>query len=215
MPHLDFFGPDWRQVLFAMLMAGLFLGMVVLERRRPSPPSIPVWCPPRPPAGPAEAPPDDTCRAAYEAMAEQRWAIAHHLLRLALAEERSPWVTYHLGLVLQAQGYHAEAVAYYQATLALAPHHRGARYNMARLHQEAGALPEAVGAYQRLLKDYPADVDALYNLGLVYFTLKLYGKAGARWNAARKLAPEATDVRANLRMLRAIRGKARPRYGGA
>lgn len=215
MPIFETLGADWRQVTFTLLMAGLFLGLVLLERRRQPLPAGPVWCPPRPPAGPDEAPPDDTCREAHRAMGEQRWAIAHHLLRLALAQERSPWVTYHLGLVLQVQGYHQEAIAYYQATLAVEPHHRAARYNTARLHHDAGALPEAVASYQRLLKDYPADVDALYNLGLVYFTLKLYGKAGARWNAARRLAPEAMDVRANLRMLRAIRGKARPRYGGA
>lgn len=96
------------------------------------------------------------------------------------------------------------ALLFYETLWQTEPGHREAGFTYAWLCQQLGRPGEAAGAYERLLRQHPDDADALYNLGHVYFSLRLYEQAQARWAAAQRLTPRASDVRTNLRLLRML-----------
>ena len=104
-----------------------------------------------------------------------------------------------------------EAENAYRTAIQIAPDWEAPHFNLAVALEAMGQRPQAVIAFRQLLEAHPAHVDALFNLGHVYFQLRLYRQAQRHWKSASKLAPEAGDIRANLRFLRALRKGATPR----
>ncbi len=63
---------------------------------------------------------------------------------------------------------------------------------------KAGRLEEAVGEYQRTLELEPENVDALTNLGVVYYNLGQLDEAIAQYSKAIEIAPNDADIHSNL-----------------
>lgn len=192
---------SWRPVLFPVLLGVMVLGLFAFERRRRQAPER-SWYPPRGSAGPqladaAEATPLNT------ALVDGKWREA--LLLLSGSECNDATHAYHLGLCYDELGAWREAESCYRSALDLEPAHRNAGYNLARLLATTGRVPEAIGAYRLLLTHHEADADAQYNLGHLYFALKLLDPSHQAWKSAKLLEPDADDVRANLRLLSRVR----------
>ncbi len=94
-----------------------------------------------------------------------------------------------------------EAIAQYQAALALGPGFHDLRYKLGRLLLDAGRALDAREEFQLIVRDRPTFVDAAAMLGLACY---LSGDGlGARqvWLACRERRPEDPRVEAYLAML--------------
>jgi tetratricopeptide (TPR) repeat protein len=194
----------YRPILFPLLLAILCLGLVFHERqRRKQVETRQTWFPPRPAAGAqlASAAAGVVLPPADAALREERWADALRLLRAEELDQGDAWTPFHMGLAFEHLDGWPEAEACYRATLEAAPGHRDATYNLARLLGESGRVPEAITTYKQLLAFAPEDVGALFNLGHLYFGLRLHAQARQMWHEAKDVDSNAADVRANLLML--------------
>jgi tetratricopeptide (TPR) repeat protein len=191
----------WRPVLFLLLMGGLFVLMLYLDRKR-RPEAAGRWHGPQPHVRAQSRPSDDgACMAAAEAVYQRHWAIASNFLRAASTEGLNPTLAFLWGVLYHEHAHPMEAEAYYRAALELEPGHRDAAFNLGVLLAEQERFPEAIAAYRLALSGNQADADVLYNLGHVYFHLRMYPQAQAEWQRAARLAPDAREVRDNLRFL--------------
>ena len=93
-----------------------------------------------------------------------------------------------LGLALAAQGRYAEAVAEYEALLALNPNdNQGIRYLVGPTYLEAGDLDGALAAYGRYAADYPDDSgepDHAFLHGLALWAAGRHADAARVWSRA-------------------------------
>ncbi|MDB5095846.1 MAG: transrane and repeat-containing protein 1-like [Cyanobacteria bacterium RYN_339] len=196
----------YRPVIFPALLVLFCAGLMFYEwRRKRDVAPAPVWHPARPMAGPQLAALGN--EPAHAALQAGRWLQALHLLAVVEPDPLDAWTPYHLALCYEHLGRWREAETFYQEALVADPHHRHALFNLARLQAATHRVTDAIGTYRRL----PEDVDALFNLGHLYFQLRLYPQAAMAWKQAKLADPHAMDVRANLRLLGRLRraGEAR------
>lgn len=189
-----------RPVIFPALMGLFAAGVLLYEwRRKRAAEVLQVWHPARPAAGPRLAALGN--EPAHAELQAGQWVAALHALARVEADALDAWTPFHAGLCYDELGRWRDAEACYQAALGAEPRHRDASYNLARLYAATQRVPEAIGLYRKLGED----VDALFNLGHLYFQLKLYPQAFVCWRQAKQVDPHALDVRVNLRLVQRLR----------
>jgi tetratricopeptide (TPR) repeat protein len=189
-----------RPVLFPALMTLFAVGILAFEWRARRKGELPqVWHPERPATGPRLAAFGN--EPAHAELQAGQWLAALHALAAVPPDPLDAWTPFHMGLCYEELGRWRDAETCYQAALQADRHHRDASYNLARLLAATQRVPEAIGRYRQL----PEDADALFNLGHLYFQLKLYAQAVEAWKAARQVDPHAVDVRVNLKLVGRLR----------
>jgi tetratricopeptide (TPR) repeat protein len=94
-----------------------------------------------------------------------------------------------------------EAIAQYEAALALGPAFHDLRYKLGRLLLEAGRALEAHEHFQTIVRERPAFLDAAAMLGLASYLAGDGLAARAVWEALRARRPEDPRVEAYLALL--------------
>lgn len=94
-----------------------------------------------------------------------------------------------------------EAIAQYEAALALGPGFHDLRYKLGRLLLEAGRALEAHEHFQTIVRERPAFLDAAAMLGLASYLAGDGLAARAVWEALRARRPEDPRVEAYLALL--------------
>ncbi len=92
----------------------------------------------------------------------------------------------------------ATAASLLEAVLAAAPNHAAARYKLANLQQEAGALDAAAAGYEAVLAGEPGHAQALNNLGAVRQVQGNLAGAEACYRKAIRSEPGLVAPAANL-----------------
>ena len=120
-------------------------------------------------------------------------------------------------LGLRREGRLPEAVAAYDAALALRPGSIAARFNRANALQALERHAEAEDAFARLLALAPGDAEALNNRAVSLASLGRHEEALASCDAARRCLPPAGDGRARhaARCARARAAVRDPDAGGS
>ncbi|HTQ85405.1 MAG TPA: tetratricopeptide repeat protein [Candidatus Solibacter sp.] len=133
--------------------------------------------------------------------------------RLPELERAARLVPYDSGLLARiaranqkAEDQAAAVVALTRAT-ALRPHSRGLQESLAQALVSAGRYPEAYQRYQELLAQYPNDVAALVNAGVLAQRLGKPDEAVDRWNRAVDLDPSQGNAQLYLGDALAARGE--------
>jgi tetratricopeptide (TPR) repeat protein len=134
-------------------------------------------------------------RSAQKVGAQQRAGFpAHIAAKLA---------NHHAGLgeaYLEAGGL-AEAIAQYEAALALGPSFHDLRYKLGRMLLEAGRALDARDQFETIVRERPAYLDAAAMLGLACYLSGDGLAARAVWEECRARRPEDPRVEAYLAML--------------
>lgn len=84
----------------------------------------------------------------------------------------------------------AEAVAPLRRTVELLPAQSRPRFLLGMAEERSGDIPAAVESYEAALRLDPRDADTIVHLGNLYFGLKRYSEAEAKFRAARDLQPK-------------------------
>jgi tetratricopeptide (TPR) repeat protein len=79
---------------------------------------------------------------------------------------------FQLGKLLEGDANYAESRRCFERALAVRPHDRAARYQLALLDLEAGQAEQARAALESLVRENPQDVDAHISLATAYYRLK-------------------------------------------
>lgn len=116
------------------------------------------------------------------ALARCDWQSAEAILGpLTQGAGAHPSLVYNHGKVLMELGRHSDAIDCFQRTLAAAPDHAAAWFELGRAAVVAGDLATAVTGFDRALTLDPSDMDARRNLGRVALKLGRYEVARAAW----------------------------------
>src|SRR5919108_3645293 len=94
-----------------------------------------------------------------------------------------------------------EAIAQYEAALALGPAFHDLRYKLGRLLLEAGRALDAHEHFQTIVRERPAFLDAVAMLGMMCYLAGAVLAARAVWEECRERRPEDPRVEAYLAML--------------
>jgi tetratricopeptide (TPR) repeat protein/NAD-dependent dihydropyrimidine dehydrogenase PreA subunit len=121
----------------------------------------------------------------------------------------SPDLDYNTGLVAALQGNSTEAIALFEAALALDPAHRPARENLAGVLAAAGRFDESVAQYRAALEQAPEDLETRL---LLARALAEGGRLEAAAAEAREVLSRSPDDRRAAGLLAEV--EARQRGGG-
>ena len=134
-------------------------------------------------------------RRARQAGADRRAGFPTHLAAKLANQHAALGEAY-----LEAGGLN-EAIAQYEAALALGPAFHDLRYKLGRLLLEAGRALEAHEHFQTIVRERPAFLDAAAMLGLASYLAGDGLAARAVWEALRARRPEDPRVEAYLALL--------------
>jgi tetratricopeptide (TPR) repeat protein len=134
-------------------------------------------------------------RRASQIGAELRHGFAAHVAA-KLANQHAA-----LGDAYAESGGLGEAIAQYQAALALGPSFHDLRYKLGRLLLEAGRALEAREQFEIIVRERPSYLDASAMLGLACYLAGDGLAARTVWEACRERRPEDPRVEAYLAML--------------
>ena len=129
------------------------------------------------------------------------WADDYTLWSDVARKSPTPFVPVayiHLGNYAKEHGALAEAVAYFEQAVAIAPDHVAARNNMANVFQQMGRLEEARRLYQALLREHPDLAEAHYNLARVHQMEEEFGLAIGHYRAVSADSPHYDVALNNL-----------------
>ncbi len=102
---------------------------------------------------------------------EERFREALAVLRdVLVADAKNPYALYFLGVALYESGELVPARDAYRACLRVAPRHLGARVALVHVLRALGDLRGAIDEGTTALEQAPGDADALYAVGMAYFT---------------------------------------------
>ncbi|MDT8992899.1 tetratricopeptide repeat protein [Curvibacter sp. APW13] len=110
-------------------------------------------------------------------------------------EPDHPHALNNLGVLLNAQGAHADALTRFDAQLALAPDNARAHANRGVALKNLGRQEEAVDAYRQALQHDPQFAAAHNNLGNLLYGTGQYAQACVHFDRACALEPNAVDYR--------------------
>jgi tetratricopeptide (TPR) repeat protein len=102
------------------------------------------------------------------------------------------------GIVYVEQGQLDEAVAEFEAAVALAPNNADAYFQLGSAYYDLGRLDEAAAALQKAVELDPANPDAHRNLGTVYGKLDQWEEAAAAYERAIELKPDFGEAYGDL-----------------
>jgi tetratricopeptide (TPR) repeat protein len=144
----------------------------------------------------------DAVEEATEMLHEERFHEALLVLRDILkADATNPYAYHYLGVALFETGELEAARDAYVACLKVAPEHLGARVALSHVLRQLGDLREAIKEGTRALSQAPGDPDALYAVGMAYYSRGDLDAAKKYLEAFLGANPEfevATEVRALL-----------------
>ncbi len=115
---------------------------------------------------------------------------------------RSPDAFYNRGCALQALQRNEEAIACFDAALALKSDYHDAATNRGSALMALRRFDEAIASFSRTLAAAPRDTEALSNRGTAYFALKNYEAAAADYAALLSFAPDYRFAKGNLVLAR-------------
>jgi Tfp pilus assembly protein PilF len=128
-------------------------------------------------------------------------AESNEYFRLAPAGTRDADAHYNLGVMLAQHGRDQQAIAQYEAALAIDPQLSRALTNLGLIYFCSGQIDRAVALYRRALAADPDFVLAAYNLGLAYVAQQNYLAAVAQLEAVREKDPRNVQASGNLAVL--------------
>ncbi|MBF0125200.1 MAG: tetratricopeptide repeat protein, partial [Magnetococcales bacterium] len=114
---------------------------------------------------------------------------------------------YNLGVLMQQQQRHDEAIGCYRQALKLKPDHADGWYNLGLLLQQQGHLDEAVRHYQQALRWQPNYLPAYLNLGGIMGQQQRHDEAASYYQQAIEIQPDYADAWYNLGVLMAQTGR--------
>jgi predicted O-linked N-acetylglucosamine transferase (SPINDLY family) len=133
---------------------------------------------------------------------------AESAYRDILRQNPNRLVYVNLGALLHEQDRLDEALAAFDAALALNPSYAEAQFNRGIILQQQGRLDAAIEAYQQALRLRPDYIEAATNAGIALQELgRLDEAAGAFEHAAAKLRPGAAEPHNNLGIVLLARGE--------
>ena len=94
------------------------------------------------------------------------------------------------GLIFMFEGDNPEAIAAFEAALAIEPEHPEILYYLGTAYAQEEFYNRAVESYQRALTLTPDDIEALYSLGVAYFRLDQWDDAAATLQRVIDLSPQ-------------------------
>jgi tetratricopeptide (TPR) repeat protein len=142
----------------------------------------------------------DAVEEATELLHEERFHDALLFLRDAIKKDpKNPYAYFFLGVGLFETGELEASRDAYRACLTLAPRHLGARVALSHVLRQLGDLRDAIKEGTQALSQAPGDGDALYAVGMAYFT------RGDR-PAARKYLTAFLDARPEFEIATEVRG---------
>ena len=132
---------------------------------------------------------------------------AESAYRDILRHSPNRFVYVNLGALLHEQGRLEEALAAFDAALALDPAYAEAHFNRAVVLQQQGRLDMAIEAYGQSLRLRPDYIEAATNAGIVLQELGRLEEAAGAFEHAAKLRPDAAEPHNNLGIALLARGQ--------
>jgi len=129
----------------------------------------------------------------YQAYSLRDAALACYRNAAALDPSEFRWA-YYLGMLLHESGESEPAAAELRRALDIRPDYVPAMIELGRVHYEQNRLDEAEALYRSSIELGGETAAALLELGKVSSSRREYAKAVERLEAARRLAPEATEI---------------------
>jgi protein O-mannosyl-transferase len=97
---------------------------------------------------------------------------------------------YSLGVLLQTEGRHAEAVEHLSAALNTKANYTDARLRLANSLRHVGRAADALPHYEQVLAETPDNTEAQFNRAMVYVQLHRYREARAALSDAMRAHPD-------------------------
>src|SRR5580765_535157 len=101
---------------------------------------------------------------------------------------------FNLGLALEEQGHHTEAISSFEKALSLKPRLHGANLFLGVAHYKLNELDQALAALKKEAAAYPKDAHAWMWVGVVSLAKDSPEEAAAALDQAAKLAPTDVDI---------------------
>jgi tetratricopeptide (TPR) repeat protein len=144
----------------------------------------------------------DAYNSGWQALEAGNLQMAENKLALAYAYvPTNSEINFALGNSRLAENKTGEAVSFFDATLRLDPHHKGALNNLGVIHLEHGELAPARRYFEQALNETPGDAKTHYLLARTLYAQGDLAAARAAIDAALSLKPtqhEFTDFKAKL-----------------
>ncbi|HEY3761792.1 MAG TPA: tetratricopeptide repeat protein [Verrucomicrobiae bacterium] len=123
------------------------------------------------------------------------WQNSITLFRHAIAVTHDNDIAHsNLGLALEGQGNHQEALAQYREALRISPDDAEMHNNIADLYYDMGRTNDALDEYHQALKLNPRGSYAWINIGNVDVALGRFDDAMTNYNQAAQLAPDDPEI---------------------
>lgn len=136
------------------------------------------------------------------------YADAETLWRDTLAKNPAAWMAHHnLGIVLDQQSRHREAMAHYQAAVDLRPSHYRAHHKLGRSLARANRLEEAIVHLEMAVRLAPGERQLRSSLGEAYLRSGDFVAAEAAFR--RVLEPPFEDANTRVNLARSLAGQGR------
>ena len=139
---------------------------------------------------------------AMQAQSEGRWsdAAAHYAacLEAGVPAEKEVAVRTNLGLSLHSTGKYEEAIAAYDAVLALQPTYADCHHNKGNSLYKARRHAEAVAAFGAAIAIKPGDAESLFNQGNAYEQMEHHALAADAFSRSAQLDPIDANAWYNL-----------------
>jgi len=119
-------------------------------------------------------------------------------LEKALGDGTDPAVALALGEAYSRAGRSADALKYYEGLRTVEAKNETFWFNLAVLRAEAKDLTGAEQAYRRVLELNPTDLDALNNLGLLFYKEQKFAEATTLFDKLSGLEPGSISAKMNL-----------------
>jgi tetratricopeptide (TPR) repeat protein len=141
-------------------------------------------------------------------MALRNWTdsltLYRHMERVA---PDSPVVQNRLGILLDGETTHPEAIRHMQRALQLEPAYGDAHYNLGIVLASSGNIDESIRHFQMAVALMPESPDAAYNLGLSLRLANRLDEAAAQFRQALRLRPEYLEARDQLGGILVVQGR--------
>jgi tetratricopeptide (TPR) repeat protein len=121
------------------------------------------------------------------------------------AKEADGWTAYRIGEAMYQTQNYAQAVAFYERSLALLPYQLDFREKLAIAYVATRQIPQAIAAFEWVLKENPKRKLALANLGYIYVSQRRFEKGEALYDKALALDPDYEQALLNKAAVRLFR----------
>lgn len=119
----------------------------------------------------------------------------------ALAYNGLGAVCLYIGRDFKDEEFYRSAILNFQKAIELEPKFADAYINLATAYYLWGMKDKAIKSYGEALKNNPASVPIIFNMGMLYFLEKNYKKAKEQWKMVLEIDPQNLDALKGLGMI--------------